>query len=85
MSRTRPREVLKVLVGSRRLVKDCDWERLMRRGVQGVTAGVERRLLAGPKEEVGPGFKLQRVNNIIIIERQVCSITAPWGQNGQGL
>lgn len=58
--RTSPKDVLKVFVGSRRLVKDCDWDRLIRRGVQGVAAGVDRRLLEITQDEVGTGFKLDR-------------------------
>lgn len=52
--------MLKVLVESRKLVKDWDWERLKRRGVQGVAAGVERRLDDITHEEVGTGFRLER-------------------------
>lgn len=58
--RTSPKEVLKVFVESRRLVKDCDWDRLIRRGVQGVAAGVDLRLLDITQDEVGTGFKLDR-------------------------
>lgn len=61
------------MVESRRLVKDCDCERLMRRGVQGVAAGVERRLLDGPQEEVGAGFRLLK-RSTKVISTEACTV-----------
>lgn len=55
-SHTSPRDVLIVVVDSRRLVKDS--AKLRRRGVQGVATGVPFRLLMLPQAGVGAALRL---------------------------
>lgn len=55
-SHTSPKDVLIVVVDSRRLVKDS--AKLRRRGVQGVPTGVPFRLLMLPQAGVGAALRL---------------------------
>lgn len=55
-SHTSPRDVLIVVVDSRRLVKDS--AKLRRRGVQGVATGVPFKLLMLPQAGVGAALRL---------------------------
>lgn len=55
-SHTSPRDVLIVVVDSRRLVKDS--ARLSRRGVHGVPTGVDFKLLELPQAGVGAELRL---------------------------
>lgn len=56
-SHTSPRDVLIVVVDSRRLVKDS--AKLRRRGVQGVATGVPFKLLMLPQAGVGAALRLK--------------------------